>query len=99
MTRFTTVAPGSLQGGDVGPRARAWRRASGGATVHRQRETCAPDGQVLVMPDGNGTGRLCALTVFETMGTERAVRWVQLDEEHQPTDYQSDNLFRMLSME
>lgn len=52
----------------------------------------------IVMPDGNEAGRRCALSVFETVGTERAVRWVKLDDEHQPTDYQSDGLFRMLSV-
>ncbi len=54
------------------------------------------DGQVLVMPDGNEAGRRCALSVFEAVGAERAVRWVRLDDDQQPTDCTDEELFKRL---
>ncbi len=55
-----------------------------------------PDGRVLVFSDGDLGGRRCAFSVFETVGTERAVRWVQLPVGKQPTDCNCEELFRLL---
>jgi DNA primase len=56
----------------------------------------SPDGLVLAMPDGNEAGRRCAANVFEAIAGQRAVRWVTLDDDRQPTDCTDEELFRLL---
>ena len=45
------------------------------------------NGRIWLIPDGNKAGRQCALSMFEHLGLTRFVRWIQLDEGKQPTDY------------
>lgn len=56
----------------------------------------SPDGPVVVTPDGNEADRRCAVSVFEAVGTECAVRWERLDDDRQPTDCTDEELFSLL---
>jgi DNA primase len=51
-----------------------------------------PDGKVWLLPDGNEAGRQCALSAFEQIAPYRFVRWIQLSEDKQPTDFVPDEL-------
>ena len=55
-----------------------------------------PDGRVWLMPDGDEAGRRCADTVLQQVSQHRFFRWVKLSEGRQPTDYEPDELKRML---
>jgi DNA primase len=54
------------------------------------------DGIVLVLSDGDEAGERCALSVFNQVGTERPVRWVNLPVGTQPTGMTRDGLESML---
>lgn len=45
-----------------------------------------PSGTVWMMPDGNVAGERCALTLLRLVSPHRAMRWVKLADDKQPTD-------------
>jgi DNA primase len=52
------------------------------------RKLVLPEGRIFAIPDGDDSGRRCALSVFEhNLGAERFLQWLKLDEGKQPTDY------------
>lgn len=55
-----------------------------------------PKGRVLVFPDGDDAGKRCGLSVFESVGTERSVRWLKLPEGKQPTGVSAMELDQLL---
>jgi DNA primase len=56
-----------------------------------------PEGKIWLVPDGNEAGRLCALSAFAQIAPYRFVRWIQLSEDEQPTDYPADELATVFS--
>ena len=50
-------------------------------------ELVHPTGRIVVVGDGDDAGKRCALSVFESMGQQRFIKWLKLDEGKQPTDY------------
>jgi len=44
------------------------------------------------MSDGDQAGARCAQELFVLVAPHRAVRWLKLDEDKQPTDYDLDQL-------
>jgi len=56
------------------------------------------DGTVLLMPDGNDAGRLCALSALEHLSPQCSVRWLKLQNDEQPTDLGADELAAVLHM-
>jgi DNA primase len=51
-----------------------------------------PGGTVWIMPDGNAAGERCALAVLRLVSPHRAVRWVKLTDERQPTGLSKEEL-------
>jgi DNA primase len=49
-------------------------------------------GTVWVMPDGNAAGERCALSVLRLVSPHRAVRWVKLTDDRQPTSLSREEL-------
>lgn len=50
-------------------------------------ELVPPHGRLWLIPDGDESGKRCAASVFEQVGTQRFIQWLKLDEGKQPTDY------------
>jgi DNA primase len=55
-----------------------------------------PDGLVLIFTDGNTAGERCAQSIFIHVAPHRAVRWVRLEKEKQPTDFSFPELHMLL---
>jgi len=56
-----------------------------------------PDGKIWIIPDGNEAGVRCAMSVLEQVSPHRFCRWIQLNENEQPTDYSADELMTLFS--
>jgi DNA primase len=56
-----------------------------------------PNGRVWLMPDGDKTGRQCAESVLAQVAPHRFIRWIQLDEGKQPTNYEGRDLKTLLN--
>lgn len=55
-------------------------------------EAVKPDGRIWIMPDGNEAGERCAASLLTQLAPSRFVRWVRLDQDKQPTDYNSSEI-------
>lgn len=60
------------------------------------RELLAAEGCVYVMPDGDAAGEKCALSVFEMVGSYRAVRWIRLEDGQDPDSLTFEQTRRLL---
>lgn len=58
-----------------------------------------PDGRVWIMPDGNEAGERCAASVLTQVSPHRFCRWVKLDVNHQPTDYDGNKLSLLFNIQ
>jgi DNA primase len=59
-------------------------------------EFLSVDGTVWMMPDGDEAGEKCAVSVFEAVGTDRAVRWAKMPGGRQPDDLDSEDVELLL---
>jgi DNA primase len=56
----------------------------------------SPTGHIWLMPDGDEAGNRCAHSILIRLSPQRFVRWVKLEAEKQPTDYQPSDLKAMI---
>src|SRR5439155_24655095 len=56
----------------------------------------APNGRVLLLPDGDAAGARCAVSLFLKVAPHRFTCWVKLDHGKQPTDYTAAELTNSL---
>jgi DNA primase len=57
-----------------------------------------PDGRVWIMPDGNDAGDRCAYSFLPLVSPHRAVRWVSLADDKQPTDLSNEELYQRFDL-
>jgi DNA primase len=61
-------------------------------------EKVKPSGRVWLMPDGNEAGKRCAESVLFQVSPYRFVRWVKLEQNKQPTDFNYDEVSKLLNL-